>query len=212
MMTSSLYQALLAGFLTGLSLILPIGAQNAFVLKLGLLRQHVFIIALICALSDAVLILLGTTFVGVAFGSNSWALQALKVLGVAFLVYYGAKAFYNAYQHATTKQNADADPLNQHIPLKSAVLTCLAFTFLNPHVYLDTFLLLGSISAQYKPYHYTFAAGACLASFFWFFTLGYGARILTPLFKKSITWTILESCIGVIMWVIAYKIWVLPIH
>lgn len=202
--------ALLAGFLTGLSLILPIGAQNAFVLKLGLLRQHVFAVALICALSDALLIFLGTTFVGFALSQHSLALQIVKWFGVAFLLYYGAKAFYNAFHHA--KAGSDHTPLNQNIGLKSAVLTCLSFTFLNPHVYLDTFLLLGSISAQYKPLHYAFASGAAFGSFFWFFSLGYGARILTPLFKKSLTWMILETAIGLIMWSIAYKIWVLPLN
>ena len=206
----NLSHALLAGFLTGLSLILPIGAQNAFVLKLGLMRQHVFVIALICALSDALLILLGTTFVGFALGQNAWALQMVKWFGVAFLLYYGAKAFYNAFNHA--KSNSSDTSLNQSISLKNAVLTCLGFTFLNPHVYLDTFLLLGSISAQYKPLHYTFAAGAVFASFFWFLSLGYGARVLTPLFKKSVTWIILESAIGVIMWSIAYKIGTLPLN
>ncbi len=200
---------LFAGFLTGLSLILPIGAQNAFVLKLGLLRQHVFAVALICALSDAILIFLGTSFVGFALGQHSLALQVVKWFGVAFLLYYGAKAFYNAIHHAKTNNNDS--PLTQNISLKSAVLTCLGFTFLNPHVYLDTFLLLGSISAQYKPLHYVFATGATFGSFFWFFSLGYGARILTPLFKKSITWMILESAIGLIMWSIAYKIWTLPL-
>ena len=206
----SLFHALLAGFLTGLSLILPIGAQNAFVLKLGLLRQHVFVVALICALSDALLILLGATFVGFAFGQNAWALQTVKWFGVAFLLYYGAKAFYNAFNHAKSAEGES--PLAQSIGLKGAVLTCLGFTFLNPHVYLDTFLLLGSISAQYAPLHYAFAAGAVFASFFWFFSLGYGARMLTPLFKKSITWIILESAIGIIMWSIAYKIAQLPLN
>ena len=210
MENTTIAHALLAGFLTGLSLILPIGAQNAFVLKLGLLRQHVFIVALICALSDALLILLGTTFVGFALGQNTWTLQVVKWFGVAFLLYYGAKAFYNAFNHA--KSNSSDTPLNQSISLKSTVLTCLGFTFLNPHVYLDTFLLLGSISAQYKPLHYVFALGATTGSFFWFLSLGYGARILTPLLKKSITWMILETLIGVIMWTIAYKIWALPIN
>lgn len=202
--------ALLAGFLTGLSLILPIGAQNAFVLKLGLLRQHVFGVALICALSDALLIFLGTTFVGFALNQDSLVLQMIKWFGVAFLLSYGAKAFYKALHHA--KAGINHTPLNQNIGLKSAVLTCLGFTFINPHVYLDTFLLLGSISAQYKPLHYAFASGAALSSFFWFFSLGYGARILTPLFKRPLTWTILETAIGLIMWSIAYKIWVLPLN
>ena len=200
--------ALFAGFLTGLSLILPIGAQNAFVLKLGLLQQHVFIIALLCAASDALLIVSGTAFVGVAVGSHAWALQIIKWIGVAFLFIYGAKAFYNAFHHAKT--NHDESPLNQSIPLQTAILTCLGFTFLNPHVYLDTFLLLGSISTQYQANNYIFALGACFASFFWFFTLAYGARVLTPWFQKPKIWIILELAIGVVMWLVAYKI--LTIH
>ena len=205
----SIAAAFASGFITGLGLILPIGAQNAFVLKLGLLRQHVLPVAFLCALMDAVLIVLGTAFVGVTFGQSGTALQWVRVIGVAFLVFYGARAIYNAFKHS---QPATESPLAQNVTLKGAVLTCLGFTLLNPHVYLDTFFLLGTISTQYKPAHYVFALGACVASFTWFFGLGYGARILSPLFKKAITWMILEFLIGCIMWTIAYKIWVLPLN
>ena len=198
-----------SGFVTGLGLILPIGAQNAFVLKLGLLRQHVLPIALLCALMDAVLIVLGTAFVGVTFGQSATALQVVRIIGVVFLAFYGARAFYNAFKHS---QPSTESPLTQSVTLKSAVFTCLAFTLLNPHVYLDTFFLLGSISTQYTPAQYIFALGACVASFGWFFSLGFGARILTPWFKKPLTWVILECMIGLIMWTIAYKIWVLPLN
>lgn len=198
-----------SGFVTGLGLILPIGAQNAFVLKLGLLRQHVLPIALLCALMDAVLIVLGTAFVGVTFGQSATALQVVRIIGVVFLAFYGARAFYNAFKHS---QPSTESPLTQSVTLKSAVFTCLAFTLLNPHVYLDTFFLLGSISTQYTPVQYIFALGACMASLAWFFSLGFGARILTPWFKKPLTWVILECMIGLIMWTIAYKIWVLPLN
>ncbi len=199
----------IAGFVTGLGLILPIGAQNAFVLKLGLLRQHVLPITLLCALMDAILIVLGTAFVGVTFGQSAWALQLVRVIGVGFLLVYGARAFWNAFKHS---QPTTENPSQQSVSLKAAVLTCLGFTLLNPHVYLDTFFLLGSISAQYAPAHWVFALGACCASFFWFLSLGFGARILTPIFQKAITWVLLELAIGLIMWSIAYKIWLMPLN
>lgn len=201
-------EALIAGFLMSIALIVPIGAQNAFVLKLGLLRQHVLPIALLCAAMDALLILLGVSFAGATFAKYTWALTAIRYIGVAFLLVYGARAFYNAYKHA----QPDADtPLNQNITLKSAILTCLGFTLLNPHVYLDTFLLIGGISVQYKPNQYDYAIGAMTASFVWFLSLGFGARLLTPLFAKARTWVVLEFIIGVLMWSIAYHIWFLPL-
>lgn len=200
--------AIFAGFFMGLGLIIPIGAQNAYVLKLGLLKQHVLPVALLCATMDAILIVLGVAFAGATFASNPTALNVVRYIGVAFLLFYGARAFYNAYHHA--QPNADA-PLAQNISLKAAVLTCLGFTLLNPHVYLDTFLLIGSIGAQYTPNHFYYALGAATASFVWFLSLGFGARLLTPLFAKSKTWVILESLIGIIMWTIAYKIWTMPL-
>ena len=205
----SFFNAFTSGFVTGLGLILPIGAQNAFVLKLGLLRKHVLPVALLCALMDAILILMGTAFVGVTFGRSTDTLQIVRVIGVVFLIAYGARAFYTAFKH--TQPAAEA-PQHQDISLQSVILTCLGFTLLNPHVYLDTFFLLGSISTQYKPQHFVFATGACIASITWFVSLGFGARILIPLFKKNSTWVILETLIGCIMWTIAYKIWVLPLN
>lgn len=204
-----LFIALTQGFITGLSLILPIGAQNAFVLKIGLLRQHIFAVALLCALADALLIALGTAFVGVTISRYAGMLLAVKLFGCGFLLYYGARAFINALRHA--QSTPDSTPLTQRVSLHSALTTILGFTFLNPHVYLDTFLLLGSIGNQYRPHQYGFAFGAASASLMWFFSLGYGARLLTPLFAKRETWILLEILIGTIMWVIAYKIWVFPL-
>jgi L-lysine exporter family protein LysE/ArgO len=204
--------AFLSGFLTSLALIVPIGAQNAFVLKLGLMRQHVLVIALLCGFMDAALILLGVTiatgFAGATFGQYSWALVGVKYVGVAFLVVYGFRAFMTAYKHA---QPMAETPLNQTISLKAAVATALGFTLLNPHVYLDTVLLIGGISVQYKPNQYDYAVGALIASFTWFLTLGFGARLLRPLFAKARTWMVLEVVIGLLMWSIAYHIWFLPV-
>ena len=200
--------AFISGFLTSLALIVPIGAQNAFVLKLGLMRQHVLVIALLCGFMDAALILVGVTFAGATFGQYGWALLGVKYVGVAFLVVYGFRAFMTAYKHA---QPMAETPLNQTISLKAAVATALGFTLLNPHVYLDTVLLIGGISVQYKPNQYDYAVGALLASFTWFLTLGFGARLLRPLFAKARTWVVLEVVIGLLMWSIAYHIWFLPI-
>lgn len=197
-----------SGFLTSLALIVPIGAQNAFVLKLGLTRQHVLVIALLCGFMDASLILLGVMFVGATFGQYAWALLAVKLVGVAFLVVYGFRAFLTAYRHA---QPLAQTPLSQTISLRSAVATALGFTLLNPHVYLDTVLLIGGISVQYQPKQYDYALGALTASFTWFLTLGFGARLLTPLFAKAKTWVFLEVVIGLLMWSIAYQIWALPL-
>ena len=200
--------AVLSGFLTRLALILPIGAQHAFVLKLGLMRQHVLVIALLCGFMDAALILLGVTFAGATFGQYGWALLGVKVVGVAFLVVYGFQAFLTAYRHA---QPMAETPLKQTISLKTAVATALGITLLNPHVYLDTMLLIGGISVQYKPNQYDYAVGALTASFVWFLGLGFGARLLTPMFAKARTWVVLEVVIGLLMWSIAYHIWFLPL-
>lgn len=201
-------QAMLSGFLTSMGLIVAIGAQNAYVLKLGLLKQHVFPIALLCATIDALLILLGVTFAGFAVQAYPNALNILRYIGVGFLLYYGYKAFVKAYRHAQPDAQA---PMDEHITLRSAIVTCLAMTLLNPHVYLDTFLLIGGVSAQFIPYQYFYAIGALSGSFVWFFSLGYGARLLSPLFAKAKTWMILETLIGIVMWTIAYKIWTMPL-
>ncbi|MEM1377568.1 MAG: LysE/ArgO family amino acid transporter [Pseudomonadota bacterium] len=193
-----------AGFLLGASLIIAIGAQNAFILRLGLMRQHVFVCCLICALSDAVLIVAGVAGLGTLISGNDLLLGIAKWGGVTFLTAYALFAFRRALKPEAL--NAD-----QHTPdagtLKAAIATCLALTFLNPHVYLDTVILLGSISTRYqadvRPF---FAAGAVIASFTWFFTLGYGARLLQPIFAKPVSWRILDVAIGCVMLVIAWSL------
>lgn len=187
------------GFALGGGLIIAIGAQNAFILRQGLLRQHVFVLCFVAALSDALLILLGVGGVGTLVQSNPKFLTGIALLGAAFLFAYGLFAFRRAMQPQMMEVDK-ATPPN----LRPALATLLAFTFLNPHVYLDTVVLVGGISAQHFGFaRWTFAAGAMLASFVWFFGLGYGARWLTPLFAKPVAWRILDLAIGVVMFLIA---------
>ncbi len=197
-----MFSTLLQGFLLGLSLIVAIGAQNAFVLKQGLKGQHVFWVCFICALSDALLITLGIF----ALSSIEKIIPQFAVLaryfGATFLFFYGLKSFLSAY-----KQRNSLEPQGDKITsLSSAVLICVALTWLNPHVYLDTVVLLGSIALQYGEQAYLFGLGAIFGSFFFFFSLGYGASLLRPLFAKPITWVVLEVVIGLVMWSIAVSL------
>ncbi|SCX94411.1 LysE/ArgO family amino acid transporter [Microvirga guangxiensis] len=192
---------LLAGFLLGLSLILPIGAQNAFVLRVGLRGEHVWAVCLACALSDALLILAGVSGFSHISATLPWAEDVLRYFGAAFLIVYGARSFRDAFRTEALKPS-EAAPES----LKRVVLTCLAFTWLNPHVYLDTVVLIGSISTQFSESRGLFALGAMLASFTFFFSLGYGARLLKPLFARPVTWRILDVAIGLIMWVTAARL------
>ena len=184
----------LSGFSIGLSLILAIGAQNAFVLKQGLLRKHVFLVCLICALSDAILITLGVMGFGEIVLAYPWIELFSKYAGAFFLISYGLISLYssakNTHNLLPSKDNKDS--------ISSTVITCLAFTWLNPHVYLDTVIMLGSISTQFSEAH-LFGLGAITASFAFFFSLGFGASKLTSCFEKPRTWQILEVCIGVMM-------------
>lgn len=189
----------LAGFLLGGGLIVAIGAQNAFVLRLGLLRQHVFVVCLLCALSDAVLIVLGIAGLGRLVQNSPLLLSVATYGGALFLFVYGMLAFRRAL-------SPDAMQMAQQtkMSLGVALSTALAFTFLNPHVYLDTVVLLGSISAQYSGDARTaFGAGAVAASFVWFFGLGYGARLLAPMFAMPRAWQVLDVLIGCVMWTLA---------
>ncbi len=192
---------LLAGFLLGLSLILPIGAQNAFVLRVGLRGEHVWAVCLACAVSDALLILAGVSGFSHISAMVPWAEDVLRYFGAAFLLAYGARSFRGAFRSEALKPS-EAQPES----LKRVVLTCLAFTWLNPHVYLDTVVLIGSISTQFSENRGLFAIGAMLASFTFFFSLGYGARLLKPLFARPVTWRILDVAIGLIMWVTAARL------
>lgn len=192
----------LSGMGTGFSLILAIGAQNAFVLKQGLKRQYIFWICLICALSDALLIYLGVTGFEKMIDRFPMILILAKYFGAIFLFFYGLRSFYSAFKQNTTLKPSEIEKDS----LLKVIGVCLAFTWLNPHVYLDTVILVGSISAQFAEQRDQFALGAMLASCVFFFCLGYGARILQPIFEQAIAWKILDFLIGVIMWVIALTI------
>ena len=191
--------AAINGFLLGAGLIIAIGAQNAFVLRQGLARSHVFLICLTCALSDAVLIALGIGGLGTLIANSPLMIRAVTLGGAAFLFVYGLLAFRRAYSTEALEAAAD-NPAG----LAAAMTACLALTFLNPHVYLDTVVLIGALSASYAgPTRIAFGAGAALASFVWFFMLGYGARALAPVFAARRAWQVLDITIGVIMWSLA---------
>jgi len=194
--------ALLAGFTLSLSLILAIGSQNAFVLRQGLKREYVFVVSLICALSDAILISLGVSGFSLIINTIPWLEPLARYGGALFLLIYGGMNFWSAFNNKESLNPADAKTSS----LSKIVLTCLALTWLNPHVYLDTVMLLGSISTQYVGQKIEFTLGAISASFLFFFCLGYGARILRPFFENPKSWKILDFSIGCIMWMIAFSL------
>ncbi|MBT3206186.1 MAG: amino acid transporter [Gammaproteobacteria bacterium] len=193
----------LTGFSISLSLILAIGAQNAFVLKQGLKGQYVLTVVLICAFSDAILISLGVSGFHVLLLQWPWLEVAARFGGAIFLLFYGSLSFYSALS-----QSHGLTPANEKsvLPLSKVVLICLGFTWLNPHVYLDTLVLMGSISSQYAGQKLAFSTGAVSASFIFFFALGYGAKFLRPVFVKPNAWKVLEFLIGIVMWSIALSL------
>lgn len=193
---------LLSGLGVGFSLILAIGAQNAFVLKQGLKQQHIFWVCLICALSDSVLILLGIFGFSSVIHKFPYIVMGAKYFGALFLICYGACNFYNAFKRTTSLQPSE---LNQD-GLKNIIYITLAFTWLNPHVYLDTVILVGAIAIQFSDQIYLFALGTILASWIFFFSLGYGATYLQPLLSKPRSWKILDCCICLVMWIIAIQL------
>jgi L-lysine exporter family protein LysE/ArgO len=187
--------SLLAGFITGLSLIMAIGAQNAFVLRQGLRREHVATTVLICVLSDVVLIASGVFGLGALIQQSPWLQSAARYGGAAFLFAYGLMAARRAW----SQERLDVGE-GRAASRKAAVLACLGFTWLNPHVYLDTVVLLGSLASQ-RPGQgpLWFGLGACLASACWFVGLGTGARLLTPLFARERSWRVLDSAVALMM-------------
>jgi len=197
-----IFSAAVSGFFLGASLIIAIGAQNAFILRQGLLRSHVFILCLICALSDAVLIAAGVAGLGTIISRSPGLIAVVTLGGAVFLGSYAFLAFRRAvHPHA---MQAEAE---NGLTLKAAVATCLAFTFLNPHVYLDTVVLLGSLSAAYEDVaRLAYGAGAAVASFVWFFGLGYGARLLQPVFARPAAWRVLDVIIGIVMSLLALSL------
>ena len=186
-----------AGLGTGLSLIVAIGAQNAFVLKQGLMRHHVFWVCLFCALSDAALHLLGVAGMSRVLSAATVLAEAMRWAGAAFLIWYGARSFRAAWQGGEALR-----PEGNRATLGRTLAVIAALTWLNPHVWLDTVVLLGTVSAQW-PDPGAFGLGAMTGSFLFFFTLGYGARLLAPVFARPRAWQILELGIGVLMWSIA---------
>jgi L-lysine exporter family protein LysE/ArgO len=194
-----MWAAAFAGFFTGLSLIVAIGAQNAFVLRQGIKGEHVAAVVAICALSDALLIALGVGGFGRLLLLAPWLAEAMRWAGAAFLFFYGALRFRAAWSGGEALLPANAKP----VPAAQVLATCLMFTWANPHVYLDTVVLLGSISAQYAPHTTPFGIGAVVASITFFSALGFGARLLAPVFASARAWVILESVIGLTMWTIA---------
>ncbi len=193
--------SVIAGFALGFSLILAIGAQNAFVLRQGLRREHVFALCLTCAVSDAILIAAGVAGFGSLAQAAPWFEPMMRYGGALFLTWYALRSLWSAWQGGAALEVREG----QRTSLRAALLTVLAFTWLNPHVYLDTVVLIGSISAQYDD-QIGFAAGAMSASFVFFFSLGYGAGGLSPLFARPRAWQVLDLLIGVVMLGIAWKL------
>ncbi|WP_299917704.1 LysE/ArgO family amino acid transporter [uncultured Roseobacter sp.] len=188
----------LPGYFLSLSLIVAIGAQNAFVLRQGLRREHVFWVCLTCGVSDAILIAAGVAGFGTLAERVPWFETAMRYGGALFLLWYGWRNARSAWAGGHALQ-ADAGARR---PLLTTLLTLLALTWLNPHVYLDTVVLIGSISAQYDN-RLVFGTGAVLASISFFFALGYGARVLAPLFARPSSWRVLDGLIACTMWAIA---------
>jgi len=184
-----------AGLLTGLSLIVAIGAQNAFVLRQGLAREHVAPVVAICAVSDLVLIVAGVAGIGTVVRQAAWVIDVVRWLGVAFLTWYGVTTLLRV-RRTSALSAAAPEPLS----LRSAVGRATALTWLNPHVYLDTVLLLGSIANTHgHPGRWWFAAGATLGSVLWFSGLGFGARFASPLLALPRAWQVLDVLIGLTM-------------
>lgn len=194
--------ALLSGLAFGLSLIVAIGAQNVFVLRQGIRREHVVLVILTCAVSDAILITVGVAGVGGAVSALPWLVPVATIGGAAFLVGYAGLAVRRALRPAALA----SDPSGERAPWGSVLAGCLAITWLNPHVYLDTVVLLGSIATGYGDARWWFGLGAVVASSVWFAAIGFGARLLAPLFARPGAWRIVDGGVAVVMLLIAGRL------
>lgn len=193
----------LKGFVVTISLIMAIGAQNAYILKLGLLKQYVLIAVLMCITFDFILISAGVFGLGYFIQGNQLLINGIAIFGIVFLCFYAILSFRSAFKNASLQVDGNV----KTNPLKQVVSLILVFTFLNPHTYLDTILLIGGIGANIEnDLKIYFLLGAVSASTIWFFSLGFGARFLIPLFKKPVTWKILDISIGILMLFIAYSL------
>lgn len=194
------FTAYLAGLAAGAGLIIAIGAQNAFVLRQGLQRQYIGSVVAVCILADVSLILLGVAGMGLAVQQHPGLLQWLRFAGAAFLAAYGFLALRRAWQGESGLQPQGNGAMSRG----RVVLACLAFTLLNPHVYLDTVVLLGSLSTHYQGNaRWIFAAGASTASVVWFLSLGYGARLLLPVFRSPLAWRVFDVAVAAFMLTLA---------
>lgn len=192
----------LAGLVFGLGLIVAIGAQNAHVLRQGLRREHVAVVVAVCALSDVVLIAVGTAGVGALVAASPVVTAVATLLGAAVLLVYGALAARRAL-HPGTLVADDDRPAGAAAPVVPVLLVTLALTWLNPHVYLDTVVLLGAVSAGHGDARWWFAAGAAVGSVAWFSALGFGAALLRPVFARPGAWRVLDAGVAAVMVAIA---------
>ena len=195
-------QSYMQGLAVGFSLIIAIGAQNAFILKQGLKKQYVFWLCTICAASDSILILLGVLGFSQVIQSNPAIVDWAKYFGATFLLIYGAQHFIQAFKTSASLLPSE----NNETQFFKMLFICLALTWLNPHVYLDTVVLMGSISTKFESTALYFASGAITASWVFFFALGFGARFLLPIFQNTTAWKILDFIIALVMWGIAISL------
>jgi L-lysine exporter family protein LysE/ArgO len=187
-----------SGVLSGFALIIAIGAQNAFVIRQGLQRQHVLTVVLFCAISDALLIAAGTAGLGKVIESAPEVLEIVRWFGVTYLIFFGLKSLRSAFRHNTlTLEQGNL------VSRKRTILTVLGLTFLNPHVYLDTVIFLGSIANQFPTDKWFFSAGAMTASFLWFFFIGFGSKMAARFMVKVIFWKVLDLAVAIIMFTLA---------
>lgn len=195
---------ILKGFTVTLSLIVAIGAQNAYVLKQGLKKEYIFHIVALCILIDILLISSGVFGIGYLVSKNPFLIKIIAVIGIVFLTSYGLLSLKNAFKN----EHMDINSEKNNTSLKKVISLLLVFSLLNPHTYLDTILLIGGIGASYTIFDEKiyFLAGSFMASTVWFVSLGFGSRVLIPLFHKNITWKILDISIAIMMFTIAYSL------
>ncbi|WP_244524403.1 LysE/ArgO family amino acid transporter [Trujillonella endophytica] len=202
MLTAPALVAAASGLVLGLGLIVAIGAQNAFVLRQGLRLEHVLVVVAVCALSDVALIVAGVLGAGSVLSSRPWLIPAVCFAGAAFLLGYGLLAARRAIRPAALL----SESAGARVGIAATVATCLALTWLNPHVYLDTVVLLGSTASTYGEHRWEFAVGAGVGSIVWFTALGFGARLLRPVFARPAAWRVLDAVIAVVMILLAVSL------
>lgn len=190
-----------SGFLLSVGLIMAIGAQNAYVLRQGLRREHVGVAVMVAAVCDAMLIMIGVGGFGAVISANPDWMAVARYGGAAFLLWYGARAMRNAIRGSSMQLDREG---GGGLSRRQVLLAAMAFSILNPHAWLDTVVLIGSVgSQQAEDVRLIFAAGAVTASFVWFVSLGYGARVLAPVFERPAAWRVLDAIVATILWVIA---------